>query len=128
MMQTPLNKFNKEQENMLIFESIIPIDEVSNFLTTQECSVRQYLREYFCIHNLASEIIFSLICLEVAWYNPHWLSYQVFILHKYVSVTTIKNANKIIVSDNNLNAYITIFVFSVLHSIEYSAYTLEHIT
>lgn len=81
-MQNLLNKFNKEEENTLISEITIPIDTVSNFCATQEGSVR-VLGEYFFIHNLASEIIFSLTWLEVASYNRHWLSYQVFIPHKY---------------------------------------------
>lgn len=42
MMQNLLNKFNKEEENTLISEIIIPIDKVSNFCTTQEGSVREY--------------------------------------------------------------------------------------
>lgn len=42
MMQNLLNKFNKEEENTLISEIIIPIDTVSNFCATQEGSVREY--------------------------------------------------------------------------------------
>lgn len=41
MMQNLLNKFNEEQKMTLISENIIPIDRVPNFLTTQECSVRE---------------------------------------------------------------------------------------
>lgn len=41
-MQNQLNKFDKEKENTFISKSIILLDTVSNFLTTQGGSVREY--------------------------------------------------------------------------------------